>query len=85
MLGIVGIHHFVHTGNPFTVDSDVRLVCQYLQAFKKRGQEVFDPGKILNLVVMKYAYTEADCSCSQNVTDLPSNKSFAMLFIPIGV
>ena len=80
MLGIVGIHHFVHTGNPFTVDSDVRLVCQYLQAFKKRGQEVFDPGKFLNLVVMKY-----DCTCSQNVTDLPSNNSFAMLFIPIGV
>ena len=48
VLGIVGIHHFIHTANPFTVDSDVRLVCQFLQAFKRSGEDLIDPGKTLN-------------------------------------
>ena len=45
MLGIMGIQHFIHSSNTFTVDSDVRLVCQYLQAFQKNGQDRMDPGK----------------------------------------
>ena len=39
VLGILGIPHFIHRGNPFTIDGDIRLVCRYLKAYQE-GKEI---------------------------------------------
>ena len=36
VLGLLGVPHFVHSVNPFTIDDDVKCVCRYLKAFEAK-------------------------------------------------
>jgi len=41
-LGLLGTKHWVRSEKPFTIDSEVQLVCKYLQAFEKEGIKGID-------------------------------------------
>jgi len=36
VLGLLGVPHYIHPVNPFTIDSDVKHVCRYLKAYDEK-------------------------------------------------
>ena len=46
VLGILGVPHFIHSMNPFSIDPDVRLVCKYLKAYQLGEHLLSIQGKV---------------------------------------